>query len=184
MPISEKTYKRVALEDPDGKWELHCGRLQSKPPMTIRHNLAGQRLFLQLHAQLDEAEYFVSYDSGRVRHSAAEFYIPDVIVIPARLVRELLAGDPYDLELYDEPLPLVVEIWSPSTGGYDVREKLPEYQRRGDLEVWFIHPYDRTLTSWQLRPDGSYREASQTGGIVRPLALPGVSIDLDALFEA
>jgi hypothetical protein len=27
MPISEETFERVALEDPDGKWELHCGRL-------------------------------------------------------------------------------------------------------------------------------------------------------------
>jgi Uma2 family endonuclease len=49
-----------------------------------------------------------------------------------------LRGD--ELELYVEPLPLVVEVWSPSTGQYDVDEKLPEYQRRGDLEIWRFHP--------------------------------------------
>jgi len=82
----------------------------------------------------------------------------------------------------DEPLPLVVEVWSPSTGGYDARTKLPEYQRRGNAEIWFIHPYDRTLTAWQRQPDGSYRESLRRGGIVEPIALPGVRIDLDALF--
>ena len=61
-------------------------------------------------------------------------------------------------------------------------EKLPEYQRRGDLEIWRIHPYDRTLIAWRRRPDGSYAQTTFTGGVVHPVALPGVAIDLDALF--
>lgn len=64
-----------------------------------------------------------------------------------------------------------------------MRERLPEYQRRGDLEIWFIHPYDRTLTSWHRQTDGSYRESLRRSGIVQPIALPGVSVDLDALFD-
>jgi Uma2 family endonuclease len=54
-----------------------------------------------------------------------------------------------ELEIYDEPLPLVAEVWSPSTGGYDVLAKLPEYRRRGDTEIWLLHPYERTLTAWR-----------------------------------
>lgn len=80
------------------------------------------------------------------------------------------------------PLPLVVEVSSPSTGDYDVDTKLPEYQRRGDLEIWRVHPYDHALTAWRRQPDGSYLEMGHTGGGVRPVALPGVAIDLDALF--
>jgi Uma2 family endonuclease len=75
-----------------------------------------------------------------------------------------------------------VEIWPRSTGDYDVEEKLPEYQRRGDLEIWRLHPYERTLTAWRRQPDGSYTETIYTGGVVHPVALPGVAIDLDALF--
>jgi Uma2 family endonuclease len=105
-----------------------------------------------------------------------------VAVVPRRLERQLLAV-PSTFEVYDEPLPLVVEIRSPSTGDYDVEEKLAEYRRRGDLEVWRLHPYERTLTAWRRQPDGSYAETLYRGGIVRPQSLPGVSIDLDALFD-
>ena len=79
-------------------------------------------------------------------------------------------------------MPLVVEVWSPSTGDYDVEEKLREYQRRGDLEIWRIHPYERTLTRWQRQPDGSYQESLIRTGSVHPAALPAVSIELDSLF--
>jgi Uma2 family endonuclease len=109
-------------------------------------------------------------------------YVPDIAVIPTPAVRAL-REHPGSLDAYADPLPLVIEIWSPSTGGYDINEKLPDYQRRGDLEIWRVHPYERTLTAWRRRPDGAYIESIYRGGIVRPESLPGVSIDLDALFE-
>jgi Uma2 family endonuclease len=87
------------------------------------------------------------------------------------------------LESYDTPLPLVVEIWSRSTGDYDIETKLREYQRRGDLEIWRIHPYERTLTAWRRQPDGSYAESFHTEGIVHPIALPNVTIELDRFFD-
>lgn len=65
----------------------------------------------------------------------------------------------------------------------DVDSKLPEYQRRGDREIWRLHPFDRNLIAWRRQPDGSYSESHYTGGSVQPVALPGVTIDLDALFD-
>ena len=85
--------------------------------------------------------------------------------------------------IFSDPLPLVVEVWSPSTGDYDVDAKLPVYQQRGDLEIWRIHPYERTLTAWRRQPDGSYQETIHREGMVKPAALPGVAIDLGALFD-
>jgi hypothetical protein len=38
MAVSQQTYERVALEDPDGRWELHGGRLREKPGMTWAPN--------------------------------------------------------------------------------------------------------------------------------------------------
>ncbi len=32
--VSEEAFRRVALRDPDGRWELHDGQLQEKPPMS------------------------------------------------------------------------------------------------------------------------------------------------------
>jgi len=87
------------------------------------------------------------------------------------------------LAIFSDPLPLVVEVWSPSTGDYDVDAKVPVYQQRGDLEIWRIHPYDRTLTAWRRQPDGSYSESLYRGGMITPVALPGVTIDLEMLFQ-
>jgi Uma2 family endonuclease len=115
-----------------------------------------------------------------VRHSAENYYIPDVFVIPFDKVRAHLGTS--KLEWYTAPLPLVVEIWSPSTGEYDVETKLHQDQQRGDLEIWRIHPYEHTLTTWRRQPDGSYAESVISGGTVQPIALPGVTIDLDQLF--
>jgi Uma2 family endonuclease len=181
MPVSEQTFLQLALEEP-GQWELHCGNLRRKPPMTFAHNDLEDELAYTLRGQLDRSQFRVRSGKGHVRRSSESYYIPDVFVVPIEATQSL-RGRSDVLEAYADPLPLVVEIWSPSTGDYDVDSKLPEYQRRGDLEIWRLHPYDRTLTAWQRQPDGSYLELLFTGGTVQPIALPGVTIDLDRLFE-
>jgi Uma2 family endonuclease len=181
MPVSEKTFRQLALEDPSGHWELHCGLLRQKPSMSAAHNDVAMYLAVQLGQQLDRHEFRVRVNMGHVHHTSGSYYIPDVFVIPAESFRPLRGQ--HVLEAYDDPLPLVVEVWSPSTGDYDVETKLLEYQRRGDREIWRLHPYDRSLIAWRRQPDGSYVEAHFSGGAVRPIALPGVTIDLDALFE-
>jgi Uma2 family endonuclease len=171
----------VALEDPEGQWELHRGRLREKPAMTASHNQTGIDLAFSILLQVDRREFTVRVDSGRVKRADETYYIPDVFVVPTRLVLPQL-GRTDLLEVYEAPLPFVAEIWSPSTGSYDVDAKLREYMRRGDLEIWRLHPYDRTVTAWRRQDDGSYDETIHRGGIVRLHALPDVSIDLYALF--
>lgn len=180
MPVSEKTYLQIAWEDPN-QWELHCGQLRRKPGMALEHNRLATRLLIRVAQQLDENEFDIRLGMGHVRRSSESYYIPDVYVIPMELVRPQRGR--LALEVYEAPLPLVVEVWSPSTGDYDLDSKIPEYQRRGDLEIWRIHPYDRTLTAWRRQPDGSYEEAVYRGGKVQPASLPNVTIDLDALFD-
>jgi len=182
MPLTQATYERVALEDPEGQWELHRGKLREKPSMSVGHNYTMTYLGAQFLQQLDPAQFEVRINAGRARRADETYYIPDVAILPVGLVGPL--RDRWDiLEVYDAPLPLVVEVWSPSTGGYDVDAKLPEYRRRGDQEIWRLHPRERTLTAWRRRDDGGYDEAIYRGGIVEPIALPGVRIDLDALWQ-
>ncbi len=61
------------------------------------------------------------------------------------------------------------------------RRELRGYRLRGDRETWWLHPYDRTLAAWPRQPDGGYVKAHVVGGVVHPIALPHVAIDLDAL---
>lgn len=180
--LTEEEFERLALEDPKAKWELWCGVPRRKPWMTLEHNRVADRLAIRLGGQLDFRQYDVRIDKGHVRRPIRNYFIPDVFVIPAELTAGRL-GQPTVLENYTEPLPLVVEVWSRSTGDYDQGQKLEEYKRRGDAEIWLLHPYERTLTAWRRQPDGSYTETVYHGGAVQPIALPNVTIDLDELFD-
>jgi hypothetical protein len=64
-----------------------------------------------------------------------------------------------------------------------VDAKFPAYRERGDLEIWRIHPYEKTVTAWRRQPDGSYSEPRHTGGSVPIESLRGVHIDLERLFR-
>ncbi len=180
--ITNETYERLALAEPDRKWELRDGYLREKPGMTAAHNVIAFYLGHMLASQLDRSLYQVRVEAGRVRRPGATYFIPDVFVVPNAAVTPLLAQRDM-LEVYDQPLPLVVEVWSRSTGDYDVESKLAVYQQRGDDEMWLIHPYERTLTAWRRQPDGRYDEMVYREGVVRVTALPGVEADLAALFD-
>jgi Uma2 family endonuclease len=182
--LTEEEYRQFALGDTKGQWELVNGQLRERPPMSVGHGEVMINLVEQLLNQLDRSDYRLRTTHARLRRSAESYYIPDIAVIPATRVRALLERPEMTLDAYPEPLPLVVEIWSPLTGEYDVNEKLPEYQARGDLEIWRIHPYERTLTAWRRQLDGTYAESLHRGGTVTLAAIPGVTIDLDALFES
>jgi Uma2 family endonuclease len=180
--ISNEAYERLALSQPERKWELWDGHLREKPGMTYAHNSLAARLSQILGAQLDWSEFEVRTDAGHVHRPNSTYVVPDLFVLPIAHVTPHLR-QPDVLEVYDQPLPLVVEVWSRSTGDYDVAEKLGVYQRRGDREIWYFHPYEHTLTAWRRQPDGNYEKSIFTSGIVRPVALPGVEIDLEALFS-
>lgn len=179
--MTEAEFLQLLLDDPDTYWELHDGELRCKPPMTWEHMRTAALLHSDLQVQLDRREYVVVSEAGRLRRSATRYYIPDVMVVPVALAQQLFST-PGTVGAFPDPLPFVAEVWSPSTGGQDVRDKLPEYRRRGDREIWFIHPYERTVTVWVRRSDGTYTETVYSTGTIALSSLPGVVIDLDALF--
>src|SRR5215218_3851979 len=179
--MSEEAYQRFVLSGVQGNWELHDGRLVEKPGMSWRHGEIPILLGYLLLSQLNRVEYRVVTEL-RVRRPNATVFMPDLMVVPTAYSEEI--RDRPVLAIFSEPLPLVGEVWSASTGEYDVDAKVPVYQQRGDLEIWGIHPYELTLTAWRRQPDGSYEETIHRGGMVTPVALPGVEIDLDELLDA
>jgi len=179
MAVKVATYEQLALEDPSGKWELVNGHVRKKPPMTMEHNRAGFELAFAIRSQVTDAEFDVRSDSGRLRF-AGSYFVPDVFVVPASTAAQF-EGSPA-LEAYTEPVPFVAEVWSPSTGDYDLGEKLTAYQARGDAEIWLVHPYERWVRAFVRRPDGSYEERALTEGTIELTSLPGVRVELQRLF--
>jgi Uma2 family endonuclease len=180
--ISEQEYRELALNEQDRLWELWDGVPREKPLMSMKHDNVSFYLALALANQLDRGVYRVNVNGGKPRRSPRDYYIPDVVVIPAAF-QVPFEHDPRAFNAFADPLPLVVEVWSPSTGHYDFETKLQGYRERGDAEIWFIHPYERTLTAWRRQPDGSYAEETHRGGLVPVGSLPGVVIDFDALLD-
>ena len=121
----------------------------------------------------------MNVNGGRARLSPRSYYIPDV-VIPAAY-KLPFEDDPRAFNAFAEPLPRVDEVWSPSTGHYDVATKLQGYRERGDAEIWFIQSYERTLTARRRQPEGSYTEETYRSGFISVDSLPGVCIDFAAL---
>ncbi len=180
--LTDQDFEAFLLSGIEGQWELYDGVLVEKPAMTLAHMDVISRLCFHLQRQLD-VEQFSVYSEGRVRHPEASVFLPDVMVVPDAYRTEFL--DRADrLAVFAGPLPLVVEVWSRSTGHYDVAAKLPIYQQRGDAEIWLIHPYERTLQAWRRQSDGFYGSQVHEAGHVRPIALPDVMIELASLFRA
>ncbi|MCC7021246.1 MAG: Uma2 family endonuclease [Thermomicrobiales bacterium] len=178
--ISEQEYRELALSEEGHLVELWDGVPREKPLMSMKHGDAVAHLGIDLANQLDRLEFRVNFNEGRARISERNYFIPDIAVIPAAF-KAPYEDDSRALNAYDQPLPLVVEVWSRTTGHDDFAVKLQAYRERGDTEIWFFHPYERTLIAWRRQPDGSYVETLYRGGIVPVASLPGVVIDLDAL---
>jgi Uma2 family endonuclease len=180
--MSEEQYRAFALTGEGKLYELWDGVARQKPLMNVMHGIVAPYLGFALANQLNRSVHRVNINGGRTRCSARTYYIPDVIVIPFAL-QEPYIGDPDALGAYAEPLPLVVEVWSYTIEPYDFAAKLHAYRQRGDEEIWYIHPFERTLTARRRQPDGGYVEALYRGGTVPVASLPGVSIDFDALLD-
>ena len=182
MPVSEATYERLALEDDDTTWEYLCGHVREKPPMTHEHNSVMRLLGWQIQSQLSIAEYQVAQNAPRTRRPESSYFVPDVMVIPVSYFPEIAGTG--QLEAFTRPLPFVAEVWSKSTGNYDVETKFDEYRRRGDLEIWRVHPYEKTVTAWRRQPDASYTETLyvEADGEAPILSLPGVVVRFSEIF--
>ncbi len=130
MVLSAETYRRIVSEDTNGTWELVDGRLREKPALSFQHHDTSFFLGFLLQGQLDRASFRVHVNGSRLERNERNYFVPDIAVIPVELFGPLQAI-PNALNLYVQPLPLVVEVWSPSTGTYDGDEKSHNTWREG-----------------------------------------------------
>jgi Uma2 family endonuclease len=183
MPLVE-IYKELALQDPSGGWEFApCIGIRRKPLMGREHNVSTGLLVGELSVQLRGRPMIVHSGLPALQLvDGQHYFMPDVCVVP-HTARDTHSSHPTGLEIISAALPLVVEVWSPSTGDYDMETKFAEYRARGDEEIWRIHPYEATVTVWRRQPDGAYTESAYTGGDIPVVSLPGVVIPFDVLFQ-
>lgn len=86
---SEEAYRRIAFGDPQGHLELHHGFLREKPGMSVDHGHIMTRLMRLLDSQLDWGEFQLRVSHARLRVSAGDYYVPDMVVIPTAMEQTL-----------------------------------------------------------------------------------------------
>jgi Uma2 family endonuclease len=180
MAVSIKTFEQLALEEPAEKWELADGHVRKKPAMTMKHYDLAFELAYAIRSQVSHDRFHVRCDQGRLL-SGTSYLVPDVFVVEANQADQFRGLDA-TLEAYSEPVPFVAEVWSRSTGQYDLAGKLDAYRQRGDQEVWLLHPYEKWIRINLRGPSGDYIESDVRSGLVRLTAIPGVVINVESLF--
>lgn len=181
MQTLPQALEEIVLAHPGAKVEMFNGEVREKQTMTIPHNLAQVRLVRELVPQLNFDRFDLRIDNVRLARTDSTFFIPDVCIIPSpgnQAIREAIAG----LEMVREPCLFGAEIWSPTTGSFDLAQKVPEYMAREDREIWLLHPYDLTVTSWVRQPNGQYLQSIYQGGQVELVSIPGIVVDLAVIF--
>lgn len=142
------TYEAYAALQDDDRYEVIDGVLYMAPAPGAPHQSASTKFVTFLTTHVEFAKL------GRVFHApfdvelAPNFVVqPDVLVVlndhlgvltPSRIV-----GAP----------DLVIEIASPSTAGYDRREKQDAYAHAGVREYWIADPATKTIEVLQLQND-------------------------------
>lgn len=79
---------------------------------------------------------------------------------------------------------MVIEILSPSTAHYDLKEKFRVYERSGVKEYWIVDPEMKTVEIYQNGKEGFSLSVKAEGDAgADSVILRGFSISLDALFS-
>jgi Uma2 family endonuclease len=156
------TYADYAALPDDGQcYELIAGVLFMAPAPGTDHQAVSSLIttFLTIHVQLAGLGRVFAAPTD-VELAPGTVVQPDVLVISAaslgRITPSRIIGAP----------DLVVEIVSPSTSGYDRREKQDAYAQAGVAEYWVADPAAQTVELLFLE-QGAYRSQGVFRGQAR-----------------
>ena len=187
LPEPHFTYADYAAWPEEERWELIGGRAyaMSPAPRRVHQQIVGA-LYRQVQNQLEggPCEGYVSPFDVRLPEPLEETGKASNVVQPDVSVfcdREKLD----DAGAVGAPA-FVAEIISPSTRRKDRGAKLDLYERHGVKEYWIVDPELRSVEIWLLDENGVYGEAvlHRAEGTVELASVPGVTVDLAALFAA
>ena len=77
---------------------------------------------------------------------------------------------------------LIVEVLSPSTSKKDWKEKFYLYEKHGVREYWIVHPVDKIITVFLLKPDGKYDEGVLYESGQVPVTIFNVTLEISDIF--
>jgi len=167
----------AALPDEGKRYELIGGELWEMPSPSWNHQMVLSRLNKVLDRFVSARELgavvFAPFD---IRLSPNVVVQPDIVYVStgrlASVAPQFLMGAP----------DLLVEVLSPSTRDRDLGVKLRLYADARVREVWFADLEPPDLRILAMGDDGDYVPVPPVGGAVQSVVLPGLRVDIAALF--
>lgn len=182
MAVHEKkkyTEKDYQLLEEGAPFQLINGDLIMSPAPTSYHQILLARLFKAVDAFLEK-----NNNQGICLFSPVDVVLndenivqPDLIYISAKRKPELLQA-----RIMGAP-DLVIEILSPSTALYDLRQKKDNYERFGVKEYLIVDPVSHNADLYVLIDEEfQLHQKQKQNGTISLTTLPGLQIDLQKLF--
>ena len=173
--ISVNYYKLL----PEGApYQLIEGELVMTPAPNPRHQIILGRLFRTISEFVEEKK------AGIVLISPIDLYLDDENAFQPDLVylseerKAIIKKD----GIYGAP-DIVIEILSPSTAHYDLREKFKVYERTGVREYWIVDPDMKTVEVY-INDGGAFslKYKVEVKGEVGSTVLENFKIKLEEIF--
>ncbi|HEY4083942.1 MAG TPA: Uma2 family endonuclease [Burkholderiaceae bacterium] len=177
LPLAKKTLAEFLTweEAQSERHEFFRGEIFAMVGGTARHNRVIMNLGSRMADHLDGTGCQVFSASMKVQIADGILY-PDVMVTCAKAE----AGDE---QIITDPK-LIVEVLSPSTKGYDKRDKFILYRSLPSLrEYALIDPAKRQVEVFTWTEDGAWLLTDQTAAAELTLASIGLKLPMEAVFK-
>lgn len=177
LPLTKKTLAEfLAWEElQTDRYEFFRGEVFAMVGSTARHNRVIMNLGSRIAAHLDGSDCQAFTESMKVQIADGILY-PDVVVTCGKAE----AGDE---QIITDPK-LIIEVLSPSTKGYDQRDKFVLYRSLPSLsEYALIDPSERRVEVFTLADAGAWLLVDQTKAGALTLSSIGLTLPMDAVFK-
>ena len=174
----ERRYERMPHVK---KAELVEGTVYLPSPIRAKNHAGPHNcLGTWLGVYVSETSGAACFDNSTVRLDLDNEPQPDLVLLKlmASGGQARISNDDY-IEGAPE---LVVEVLSPANTRAERAEKLKDYESLGVPEVWVVSPEARSVEVLSLRDGRLSTTALLREGQIKPAHLPGVTIDIDAIW--
>jgi Uma2 family endonuclease len=179
MTDTSYTYEDFALLPEGAPYQLIGGQLVVSPSPSTAHQRILGRLFRWMASTVEASQ------AGEVLIAPVDVYLSDTDVYQPDLVVVHAGGAAVvEAQLIRGAPDLVVEILSPSTAYYDLRQKKTAYERYGVGEYWVVDPIERSIEVF-TRVEGVFMLYQRSVGseAIGSRSLAGFEIELESLFR-
>jgi len=165
--------EHLNLKDDGFQYEIIKGVMKVVPAPSYEHQKLSGYLYVELGIFLRKNPIGIaSYSPRDVKFSDDLKYQPDILFIS----REKLEINKH--QYVDGPPDFIVEVLSPGTFSYDIREKFYNYEKFGVKEYWIMNPDNINGSEFYYLEQGQYKQFYPENMVIHSKVIEGFSIDL------